>query len=207
MELDAMILVFLMLTFKPAFSLSSFTLIKMLFSSSSLSAITVVSYGGIISYLRLMILLLAILIPICVSFSTAFHLMYSAHKQGDNIQPSVQFSSVAQSCQTLQPHTSQPTRPPCPSPAPGVHPNPCPSSRWCLPTISSSYTALTYSFPNFEPVRCSTSSSVSSWHAYRFFRRQVTWSVVPISLRSFHKFLWSTQPNFQACCDPHTQWL
>jgi len=87
MELDAMILVFLMLIFKPAFSFSSFTLIMMLFSSSSLSAITVVSYGGIISYLRLMILLLAILIPTCISFSLAFHLMYSANKQGDNIQP------------------------------------------------------------------------------------------------------------------------
>ena len=29
-------------------------------------------------------------------------------------------------------------RPPCPSPTPRVHPNPCPSSRWCHPTISSS---------------------------------------------------------------------
>ena len=29
-------------------------------------------------------------------------------------------------------------RPPCPSPAPGLHPNPCPLSRWCHPTISSS---------------------------------------------------------------------
>ena len=87
MELDAMILVFLMLIFKPAFSLSSFTLIMMLFSSSSLYAITVVSYGGIMSYLRLMILLLAILIPTCISFSPAFYLMYSANKQGDNIQP------------------------------------------------------------------------------------------------------------------------
>ena len=39
---------------------------------------------------------------------------------------------------SLQPHEPQHTRPPCPSPTPGVHPNPCPSSRWCLPTISSS---------------------------------------------------------------------
>ena len=43
MGLDAMIFVFWMLSFKPAFSLSSFTFIKRLFSSSSLSAITVVS--------------------------------------------------------------------------------------------------------------------------------------------------------------------
>ena len=51
---------------------------------------------------------------------------------------SVQFSSVAQSCPTLQPHESQHARPPCPSPIPGVHSNSCPSSRWCHPAISSS---------------------------------------------------------------------
>ena len=33
---------------------------------------------------------------------------------------------------------SQHLRPPCPSPAPGVHSNSCPSSRWCHPAISSS---------------------------------------------------------------------
>ena len=48
MELDAMILVFRMLNFKPAFSLSSFTLIDRLFSSSSLSAIRVVSSNVIV---------------------------------------------------------------------------------------------------------------------------------------------------------------
>ena len=39
---------------------------------------------------------------------------------------------------SLQPHEPQHARPPCPSPTPGVHPNPCPSSRWCHPTILSS---------------------------------------------------------------------
>ena len=29
-------------------------------------------------------------------------------------------------------------RPPCPSPTPRVHPNPCPLDQWCHPTISSS---------------------------------------------------------------------
>ena len=43
MEQDAMILVFWMLSFKPAFSLSTFILIKRLFSSSSLSVIRVMS--------------------------------------------------------------------------------------------------------------------------------------------------------------------
>ena len=39
---------------------------------------------------------------------------------------------------SLQPHESQHTRPPCPSPTPGVYSNSCPSSQWCHPTISSS---------------------------------------------------------------------
>ena len=49
-----------------------------------------------------------------------------------------QFSSVAQLCPTLQPHELQHARPPCPTPTPGVYPNPCPSSWWCHPTILSS---------------------------------------------------------------------
>ena len=73
-----------MLSFKPVFSFSSFNFIKSLFSSSSLSAIMVVSS----EYLRLLIFLLAVLIPACTKSSPAFCMMYSAYKlnkQGDNI--------------------------------------------------------------------------------------------------------------------------
>ena len=73
---DAMILVFWMLSFKPTFSLSSFTFVKRLFSFSSLSAIRVVSSA----HLRLLIFLLAILNPACASSSPAFLMMYSAYK-------------------------------------------------------------------------------------------------------------------------------
>ena len=72
---DAMILTSWMLSFKPAFSLSSFTFIKRLFSSS-LSAMSVVSSA----YLRLLIFLLAILIPACALSSVAFQMMYSVYK-------------------------------------------------------------------------------------------------------------------------------
>ena len=71
--------------FKPGFSLSSFTLIKRLFSYSSLSAMRVVSSA----YLKLLIFLPAVLIPAWDSSSPAIHVMYSAYrlnKQGDNIQ-------------------------------------------------------------------------------------------------------------------------
>ena len=39
---------------------------------------------------------------------------------------------------SLQPHGLQLTRPPCPSPTPGVYLNSCPLSRWCHPTMLSS---------------------------------------------------------------------
>ena len=83
---DAMILVFWILSFKSAFSLSSFTFFMRLFSSSPLSAIRVVSSA----YLRLLIFLPTILISAYASSSLAFIILYSAYKlkkQGDNIQP------------------------------------------------------------------------------------------------------------------------
>ena len=61
----------------------------------------------------------------------------------------VQFSHSVMS-DPLWPHELQHARPPCPSPAPRVHPNPCPLSRWCYPTISSSvapFSSCPQSFP------------------------------------------------------------
>ena len=135
---DAMILVFWMLSLKPTSSLS-FTFIKRLFSSSSLSAIRKVSSA----YLRLLIFLPEILIPACLSSSLAFHMMYSAYKinkQDDNIQP------------------------------------------WRTP------------FPiwNQSVIPCPV-LTVASYPAYRFLKRQVMWSGIPISLRNFLSLLWSTQ--------------
>ena len=135
---NAMIFIFWMLSFKPGFSLSSFTLIKRLFSFSLLSATRVVSSA----YLRLLVFFLAILIPACNSSSPAFYMMYSGsklNKQGYNIQP------------------------------------------WCLP------------FPILnQSVVPKLVLTVASWPAYRFLRRQVRWSGIPISLRIFHSLLWST---------------
>ena len=79
-------LTFLNVEFQTSFFTLLFHIIKRLFSSSSLSAIRVVSTV----YLRLLIFLPAVLIPACDSSTPAFHMMYSAYKlnkQGDNIQP------------------------------------------------------------------------------------------------------------------------
>ena len=77
------LLLLLIFSFKPTFSLSSLTLINSLFSSSSLYAIIVVSFA----YLKLIVFLLANLIPACNSSRPAFILMcsvYKLNKQGDN---------------------------------------------------------------------------------------------------------------------------
>ena len=82
---DAMILVFWMLSFKPTFSLSTFTFIKRLLSSSWLFVIRVVTR----EYLRLLIFFLTMLISACASSSSEFPVMYSAYKlnkQGDHEQ-------------------------------------------------------------------------------------------------------------------------
>ena len=62
---------------------------------------------------------------------------------------SVQFSRSVVSY-SLWPHEEQHARPPCPSPTPGVHPNPCSLSWWCHSTISSSvilFCSCPQSFP------------------------------------------------------------
>ena len=62
---------------------------------------------------------------------------------------SIQFSHSVVS-DSLWPHESQHTRPPCPSPTPGIYPNSRPLSWWCHPTISSSvvpFSSCLQSFP------------------------------------------------------------
>ena len=69
-----------------------------------------------------------------------------------NLLVSVQFSKFSCSVvsDSLWPHEPQHARPPCPTPPPGVNPNPCPLSWWCHPTISSSvvpFSSCPQSFP------------------------------------------------------------
>ena len=66
---------------------------------------------------------------------------------------SVQFSCSGMS-DSLWPHGLQNTRPPCLSRSPRVHPNSCPSSWWCYPTISSSVISFS-SHPQYFPASVS----------------------------------------------------
>ena len=130
-----------MLSFKANFVTLLFHFHQRLFSSL-FSAIRVVSSA----YLRLLIFLLAILIPACASSSPAFPMMYSAYKlnkQGDNIQPW---------------HTSFPI--------------------W-----------------NKSVVPCSV-LTVASWPSYRFLKRRVRWSGIPIYFRIFQFIVIHTVKGF-----------
>ena len=91
------------------------------------------------------------MVSMCTAISTLYVLSLLIRlKTGKVSCCSVQFSSVAQLCPTLQPHGLQHARPPCPSPTPRVYSNSCPLSWWCHPTISCSVVPFSYcpqSFP------------------------------------------------------------
>ena len=83
---------------------------------------------------------------------------------------SVQFSHSVMS-DSLRTHELQHTRPPCPSPTPGVHPNPCPLSQWSHRTISSSIVPFSSCPQSFKSNRVFSNESALCirWPKYRSF--------------------------------------
>ena len=73
---------------------------------------------------------------VCIYIYIHTYIYLNAHIH-NGILSSIQASSSVVS-DSLWPHERQHARPLCPSPTPGVHPNPCPLSRWCHPIISFS---------------------------------------------------------------------
>ena len=94
-----------------------------------------------------------------------------------NTFSSVQFSHSVMS-NSLKPHESQHTRPPCPSSTLRGHSNSCPLSQWCLPVISSSFVPFS-SFPPIPPsIRDFSSESALSitWPKYWSFSFTFQWT-------------------------------
>ena len=71
---------------------------------------------------------------------------------------------------SLLPHELQHTRFPCPSPTPGVHPNPWPSSQWCHPTISSSVVPFSSCPQSFSASESFQMSSLEADHNLRLIK-------------------------------------
>ena len=98
---------------------------------------------------------------------------------------------------SLWPHESQHTGPPCPSPTPGVHPNPCPLSRWCHPTISSfvvPFSSCPQSFPeagSFPMSQLFTSGGQST-------RVSASASVLPMNTQDWSPLGWTGWISLQS---------
>ena len=75
---------------------------------------------------------------------------------------SVQFSRSIVS-DSLRPHVLQHTRPPCPSPIPGVHSDSRPLSQWCHPAISSSVVPFSSCSQSLPPTKSFPMSQLFAW--------------------------------------------
>ena len=110
---------------------------------------------------------------------------------------SVQFSSAAQSCPTLQPHGLQHNRLPCPSPTPRVYSNSCPSHRWCHSTISFSVILFSSHLQSF--------TTSGSFPMSQFFPSggksigvSVSASVLPINIKDWFPLGWTGWISMQS---------
>ena len=113
---------------------------------------------------------------------------------------SVPFSSVQFSCSvvsnSLRPHELQ-HRPPCPSPPPGVHPNPCPLSRWCHPTISSSVVPFSSCLQSFPAPGSFQMSQLFAWGG-QSIGVSISSSVLPMNTQDGSPLGWTGWISLQS---------
>ena len=107
---------------------------------------------------------------------------------------SVQFSHSVVSY-SLQPHEPQHARPPCPSPTPEVHPNPCPLSRWYHPTILSS--VVPSSCPQYFPASGSFKMSQPFASGGQSIGVSASISVFPMNTQDWSPLRWTGWISFQ----------
>ena len=106
-------------------------------------------------------------------------------------------SSVAQSCPTLCDPMNCSTRPPCPSPTPGVHSNSHPSSRWCHPAISSSVVPFS-SCPQSIPASWSfPMSQLCAWGG-QSIGVSASASVLPMNTQDWSPLEWTGWMSLQS---------
>ena len=106
----------------------------------------------------------------------------------------IQFTTVSDS---LQPHESQNTRPPCPSPTSRVYSNSCPSSQWHLPAISSSVVSFS-SCPQSRPAsRSFPMSQLFTWSGPRT-RVSASASVLPVNTQDWSPLGWTGWISLQS---------
>ena len=111
--------------------------------------------------------------------------------------PTVSQFSCSVVSDSLWPHESQHTRPPCSSPTPGVYPNSCPSSRWCHPAISSSVIPFS-SCPQFLPASGSfPMSQLFAWGG-QSTGVSASASVLPMNTQDWSPLGWTSWISLQS---------
>ena len=105
---------------------------------------------------------------------------------------SVQFSHSVMP-DSLPPHEPQHARPPCASPTPRVHPNPCPLSQWCHPTISSSVIPFS-SGPQSFPASGSLQMSQLFTSGGQSIGVSASISVLPMNTQDWSPLGWTGWP-------------
>ena len=97
----------------------------------------------------------------------------------------------------LQPHEVQHTRPPCPSPTPGVHWNSCPSSRWCHPAISSSVVPFSSCPPSLPASESFPMSQLFAWGGQSTGVSALA-SVLPMNTQDWSPLEWTGWISLQS---------
>ena len=125
-------------------------------------------------------------------------LSYLMFKKGKNSfrYSSVQFSRSVVS-NSLRSYEPQHARPPCPSPTPGVHPNPCPLSRWCHPAISSSVIPFSSCPQSFPASGSFPKSQLFAWGGQRI-GVSASASVLPMNTQDWSPLAWTGWVSLQS---------
>ena len=133
----------------------------------------------------------------CLIISAEYHLYCTPTEIFSRLEsPSAQFSRSVVS-DSLGPHELQHTRPPCPSPTPGVHPNPCPLCRWCHPAISSSAVPFS-SCPQSFPASGSFQMSQLSASGGQSIGVSASTSVLPMNAQDWFPLGWTGWISLQS---------
>ena len=109
---------------------------------------------------------------------------------------SVQFSRSVVS-DSLQPHESHHTRPPCPPPTPGDYLNSCPLSRWCNPAISSSVIPFSSCPQSLPASGAFPMSQLFAWGGQSIGVSALA-AILPMNTQDWFPVVWTGQISLQS---------
>ena len=136
------------------------------------------------------------IISVCCSFHSSHAFLYPFFLFSKIQFSLVQFSRSVVS-KSLRPHELQHTRPPCPSPTPGVYPNRCPLSRSCHPTISSFVMPFSSRLQPFPATRSLQMSLFFTWGG-QSIGVSASASVLPMNTQDWSPLGWTGWISLQS---------